>query len=181
MTVAFHRRDFVLIVTASLVFRLPDAFLSLWILESDSWNSLPYGANPSSMYLTVTVALVMVSGVVASSLTGVDFSVWISICIFVARAAWSSKQTSRHYITYHSRHPGWYSYFPGYPGQYLYFPGNGPGCASEFQRSPFFKGMAYHDLCLTSKNSQINIIVDFLKISSQETELLLPFPCLYCI
>ena len=50
--------------------------------------------------------------------------------ILVAQAAWSAKQMSRHYITYHSRHPGWYSFFPGYPGQYLHFPGCGPGCAT---------------------------------------------------
>ena len=49
--------------------------------------------------------------------------------IFVAQAAWSSMRMGRHYIPYHSRHPGWYLYFPGYPGQYLYFPGCGPGCA----------------------------------------------------
>ena len=28
---------------------------------------------------------------------------------------------NRHYILYHSRHPGWYSYFLGYPGQDVYF------------------------------------------------------------
>ena len=44
--------------------------------------------------------------------------------MFVAWAAWTSKQTNRHYILYHSRHPGWYLYFSGYPGQYF------PGCAN---------------------------------------------------
>ena len=69
-TVAFHRRDFVFIVTVSPVFRLPVAFLSFRILDSNSWNSLPsYLADPLPTYLTVTVALLMVSGVVRSVFT----------------------------------------------------------------------------------------------------------------
>ena len=62
---------------------------------------------------------------------------------FVARAAWTSKQMSRHYITYHSRHPGWYSKFPGHPGQCLYFPRCGPGCAKWIPKVTIFKTNGY--------------------------------------
>ena len=104
------------------------AFYNSWDFGGYSWCTLGVNCKP------------------ASTLT--------ELYIFVAQAAWSSMKMGRHYITYHSRHPGWYLYFPGYPGQYLYFPGCRPRCAKWIAKvTPLFKD------CLLP-NSAILLVCD---------------------
>ena len=109
-------------VIAACVFFTTSATLGTIVLMTGYLTRDQQQQKPA-VILTMTVEPVSLS-FVAQSRTLLVHNWRHMLLKFVAQTAWTSKQMSRHYILYHSSHPGWYSYFPGYLGS-TYFPGCG--------------------------------------------------------